>query len=361
MMQRLAALLIGIMSIGVLVLSVSAQTETPAVAQYQLRELDANEFLTDLPPSWGFRGSTDLYENTQVLHAAEAEWLIRFGDSAEFYLLLSAFDRFRPAIEWVQGRSFPVIDMNAWVARLTERWLQETPTDLDTIQQLDLRYSELSATVEPYDLDADGQHEWLLNIQYREFDGGIPYRNYLVVKRDGDGYRVLAVPIPFMTDNEAWERNPSQGMYHDSRFRDVNDDGLPEWLFSINYWGSHSIYVIGLRNGEMKRLFAGDGELVNVDNDAADEIVMSDAIWDNWGCRSTRSLIYEWDGEIYSYNRERIYTSPCTARNAEEAMWAGDFAQAAILYDMLIEQGNFEAYLENCVADCDREIVDYNL
>lgn len=234
-------ILVGTVIIGLIMLAggISAQVATPANApNYRLRNLTASEFLEALP---NFEAIN--YEQAkQLILAAEAEFWVRFGDTATFFELQGAFERLRAMVAYRSYRErIPAIDMNAWVARLIEQWLNEESTDFNNVEAM--RAYPLMMTIEPHDFDLDGRDEWILDVQYRERTGEVGYRNFLIADGDSPEYRILPLPIPYTSGSYTWSddnddyRGEGNEYYRNLGFRDITADGQMEWLFSTNELG----------------------------------------------------------------------------------------------------------------------------
>jgi hypothetical protein len=98
-------------------------------------------------------------------------------------------------------------------------------------------------------------------------------------------------------------------------------------------------------------------EALNEDLDTAVEFKTTWYAVDNWGCGTVTTGLYDWDANARKYV-EQVTTVPtdCTARQAEEAMWRGDFAEAARLYEVFTEYVKpQQAEYEQCrkqLCDC---------
>lgn len=88
----------------------------------------------------------------------------------------------------------------------------------------------------------------------------------------------------------------------------------------------------------MVQLYYGPGSPQNADEDAALEFSNTVIEMDNWLCGKQTIQLWDWDGTTYIHQPDRVEQLDCTAREAEEAMWAGDFETAADRYEAFIEQ-----------------------
>ncbi len=339
-------------------LGVSAQED--AAPNYQLREFTAREFAYGLP-NFGFVWfATDDNEAVDLILAAETEFLIRFGDTANFYELQSMFEHLR--IE-VSSRNYretaSVIDLDEWMARIIERWLIENPTDLSVSNSI-ATYS-ITITITPHDFDLDGENEWILDTQYISA-GETVYHNFLVADGSDSIYRVLDLPIPTPTNDGGWN-DEGIDRFKSYGWRDITGDGQMEWLFSTSEYGPggpgytgviNTIYVLGWQNGEIVQFYSGSGALRNIDDDDALEFINTKIAMDNWGCGTRTEEAWDWDGSgAYVRQPDEITHLDCTGREAEEAMWARNFETAAALYETFFVE-NAEAWAEelDCVEEC---------
>lgn len=354
--------LIWLCVVGFLItVTTQAQETTPTgTALYHLRTLTPEEFITHLPNFSELSAANSSGQAHELLRAAEAEFLLKYAEIARFDELHLAFRKFNDEIYPAnQTESVPVIDMNEWVARLTEQYLLENPTDLNTLTSVS--FYPFAMQVEPHDFDGDGSNEWILDMQVNGSQhDSIIYRNYLVAVHEGDAYRVIPVPIPFLKDNMEWTAE-GHGWNVNLGFRDVTGDGQPEWLFrrNVDAFGPNTtvfnlIYVVMWHDGSLTRVFAENADFNNLDDDAAVEFTDSYVREDNWGCGTVTTVVYDWNGNAYSQLPDQTRPLNCDGRHAEEAMWSGDFTTAASLYDAYLE-ANAERWANyvNCASQGD--------
>jgi tetratricopeptide (TPR) repeat protein len=339
-----ALMLLGFLGLG---MGAFAQGDTPEnIPAYRLREPVAVEFVEALPNFEAVFFSTNDNQAAQLIWATETEFLMRFGETATFDELRMAFDRFRPQVVYLNYRDrIPAIDMNKWIARLLERWLSENPTDLSSVESINAY--PFAMTVEAHDFDLDGDDEWILDVQYLRGEDVI-YRNFLVADGGLSQYNILPLPIPYLSDGSGWSTEVSSDLgFNDLGLRDITADGQMEWLFSVGefgpggpgYFGTiFTMYALGWRDGEIVQVYRGPGTVQNTDDDAALEFSNNVIVRDNWLCGTQTSQIWDWDGAEYVRQPDRIGQADCTARQAEEAMWAGDFKTATERYETFFEQ-----------------------
>ncbi len=335
-----------------LMLSISAQAQTrlSQLPSYQLRTLTTDDFLYNVLPISRILPK-DSYPSFSgfLIEALEAEFIARYGETADFRQLTYALDYLAEPILRIQDQAccVPSIDVNRWMARILTRWLLEHPTEFESGVSLGLY--PFRVTPESLDFDGDGQLEWILDIEWREGDElRERYRNYLTAVPVGDSYRIYPVPVPYINSLGGQGRE-------NNGLRDFNGDGVLDWRFTIaqpltgSYVGtSYETYLLTWRGDHMERLYSGYARPMNVDDDAALEFVDIEDRRDNWMCGTTILRIVDWNGTAYIPIPNQVREEDdCTARYAEEAMWAGDFATAAELYTVYIDehQSEFDEFL----------------
>jgi hypothetical protein len=351
-------------------LQIKAQTDD----HFRLRMLTASEFLNELPdfnniPLPDYQ-DTQLNQRTlgYVIEATEAEFLSQYENEADFVTLALAFEKFKlPIYCYPIPRCtylLPEINYAEWFKRIVESWMEENPTDLDDVDTLQFR--DYTIYVEQRDFNADGKHEWLFDVVKGQTE--IEYGQYLVVSRTEQGYQISSVPLGGTLS--WWQHAIDEQPLAERAFEDINADGLPEWVFNWTRSGgglgsfsysTHTVFL-GWRNGEIVELgdFTSiDTTFENIDNDTALEVLTSPIYnGDYWGCGYTEQSQYDWDGESYIEVEPYITQSDCTARYAENAMWAWNFETAIEYYDAFIKShaDNYQAFRDCIVAnelDCD--------
>jgi hypothetical protein len=359
---------------GILGLFIILNVEAQETFNYHLRTLSADEFISELPdfsdiplPDYQdtLRNQTAL---GIVIRTAEAEFLSRYEDESNFATLIAAFEKFKlPIYCYPVPRctyQLPEIDYGAWFNRIVSAWLEENPTDLDSVDTL--QFQDFTVYIEQRDFNADGQHEWLLDVVKGQEE--IEYAHYLVVSRSEQGYIISTVPLGGTLS--WWRHTMFEQPLAELGFEDINADGLPEWILywtrlagafgTISYDSPHKV-ILGWRDGQVIRLadIYENSYLENVDDDEALEILTTSHFYgDYWGCGYREEGEYDWNGQQYVEVEPHITPLDCTARHAEDAMWAWDFETAIELYDSFIDSHteDYESFRDCWVAnelDCD--------
>jgi len=83
----------------------------------------------------------------------------------------------------------------------------------------------------------------------------------------------------------------------------------------------------------LERIFSHYSAMGNRDDDPALEFSATYTRIDNWECGTTTTQVWDWDGIAYIRLPDEVVNHDCSGRQAEEAMWLGDFDSAARLYD----------------------------
>lgn len=268
-----------------------------------------------------------------------------------------------------------------WGQAIIHSWLNENQPDLGKVRRL--TFADFVIEVISRDFNGDGQNEYLLDVT----KGGVVDRascwyeaelvDYLIVQQDADQYRFIDHPVPFGTLPIGGSLS-TYGKAHmmEIGFEDINADGLPEWQVlrggetagdpRVGYINIGNLYVLAWRDGQMVDLAADSAageysrsltdytedegtcfsphprdirwEFSNIDNDPALEIVQRQTYLDNWYCESVETKVLNWDAVADRYRLQTTEkgfaaeTRQCAQRQAEEAIWAGSYAQAIALY-----------------------------
>lgn len=269
-----------------------------------------------------------------------------------------------------------------WVEAILSAWLQQTYPDFESTDEL--RFDDFVIKVLPYDFDADGHNEYVLDILKGEptdrYDCRYQaeYVNYLVVRLTDSSYQLVETPLyweGYGTDSSV--TNFGEGGQVEYVFEDINADGLPEWLVLIGgetfggpAWGYENVgqlYILSWRDERLVDLAAlGNGrqypysatfygeesgvcdnavprdvtwEFTNIDDDPAQEILQHQVYQDNWQCIVRTSEVIDWDEAHDHYvqvdeRRDFLEDSQnCARRQAEEAMWVGHYEEALEHYE----------------------------
>ncbi|MCA9906468.1 MAG: tetratricopeptide repeat protein, partial [Anaerolineae bacterium] len=253
-------------------------------------------------------------------------------------------------------------DWNLWQNYLVKRWINDRQIDLD---QTDIfSFEAFTVNVEARDLNADGVHEWLLNVSKQLGDSDSPLVWYQIAYRSGEIYHIASAPGVADT---RWGAHLEEFV-----FDDVNADGKLEWGlvdYGSPYIGggyistSSRIYLGQWTGTSFHIILSADAsnrmEFANIDTDPSQELIVFKNHSDNWSCITLQQLSYEWDGNSYVPGFDKAIlsnTADCTLRRAETAMWIGDFEAAAALYELYLVEyerayARYLDKLEEC-GDC---------
>ncbi len=341
--------------------SLSAQADVT----YRLRVPDAESLLST------FSEAIENYfmytsNKRNFAEAVETEFLDRFGQHADFDLLMMAYDHLKVNIICYNGAyCIPPISLNDWNTRLVQQWFDENQEVIDLDTRDTLSFADYQIEIEPHDFSGDGNHEWLLRVQKGVDE--IEYSNYLVADEREGQYIILTVPLPWYADSHASNFASIHATTGELRFTDITGDGAVEWVFETHS-GSHgpgylysyrNIYVLSWLENRIQVIFEkqmssylGEPQFERLDGDSYVSILVGDKSSDSWGCGQRVITVYGWNGRLYEPVDEIIKPFNCTARYAEEAMWDWDFATAIELYDSYIAE--YRADYEDCWSTPDR-------
>lgn len=193
------------------------------------------------------------------------------------------------------------------------------------------------------------------------------YRNRLLAKESEGQLTVYPLGIFWVSAgtayNDSWFGYPEseisvEFILGDATSQIVASDYYCDINFGTAYCASSKI-IIGW-DGKMPIVYASivarNIESLNEDQDAPLEFK---TIWyavDNWGCGTLTTNLFDWDSNAGKYLKQvSVVPTDCTARQAEEAMWRGDFAEAARLYETFREYAKpqQEAYAQCRKTLCD--------
>ena len=287
-------------------------------------------------------------------------------------------------------------DRDIWSQYLIGAWLYENHIDLSTVDQL--RFEDFFITVTARDFNDDGTAEYVLD----EMKGAEVNRthcfyeaevvDYLVVSQQGDDYQYIETHLPWTGRGDfGGPTNYGEGGEVELLFEDINADGLPEWIVAYGgqtyggpgsgYVNTGRLYILAWRNGELAELaprwnnddsyridisYEEDAgachgpiprdvtwEFINVDDDPALEILQHQDYLDNWYCESRETKVFDWDEENDRYEfveqGDDFFndTKQCAHRQAEEAMWSGDYPTAIDFYEYGLTLASYESGYEN--------------
>ena len=341
----LAALTIG------LCLHINAQE--PSSQTHRLRVPSVTEYVDGLPDLTSIVTPDSLVgvmERTlqSTADTIDAEFWWRYEGQAEAETLISLFDNLQISTRCARGSCFYTMNFGVWFAHIVRAWIRDNAIDLDAADTL--TFADFTIYVEQRDFNADGQHEWLLEVTRGNEE--VEQVRYLTAVVESEEYNIARVPLGGTLN--WWQHAIDEWPLTEVVFEDINADGLPEWVL---YWNRVSISPGFLSSTDFAVIFAwrdgqlaliGDiinyGRLENTDDDPALE-VLSDVNFrdDYWGCGYSTQGQYDWDESVYAYSNSNITQFDCTARYAEDAMWAWDFETAIRLYDEYLEQ-NIDSY-----------------
>lgn len=294
---------------------------------------------------------------TQVIPTAENLWAVKSVIQTEFFLrfanpLEASYTAIDEAVQALYPLSYTGQPQFArWYHWLLLNWIDEQRIDLDTTNQF--AFGDYTVRVTPRDFNADGETEWLLDVQSH------PFTQLVVIARSERGYRVVESPLPYFDSTRPDYRVVVSGFAEEQRFDDLNMDGIPEWIVAVGGTGANQmnageLYVINWRDDELVKVAGDDGNPIiyyapavaraplfpygvsvhyeDTDGDGSREIVIEQEQRDNWGCEWILRRSFAWDGSAFSLNnntRTESVVRGCAIRAAEERMWLGDY-QAAI-------------------------------
>ena len=340
--------------------------------EYRLREPSAEEYLQIISGHFADNPAAvagqDIRSETVSALSAGALHLFESDASASFTDLYEAYQRLN--IGYLDG-----VYRGEWNSLLVRRWLYENQPDLSTIEELELA-PEFLIGVTPRDFNADGQDEYVLDVWNVD-----TIHMYLVAVAEENSYRVIDPGLPWTGYTPFGRMSAGEGQITDYGFRDLNADGLPEWLVllydvtaggpGIGYTDSGFLYILSWHEGSLinlgiTRRDAPDGllwnqlltfsdvetigdtlpatvtfDFLNLDGDDALEITISRPITNNWGCRRTETRRFDWDAseDLYLYHDTEIVfddSQNCLQQAAEEAMWEGDYNTAVDQFEQAL-------------------------
>ncbi len=346
-----------VLAIIMLLVGFGVQAESEA-GDYKLHVPTADEFVAAIPDFKKLLESNYGYHAREMLRATEAEFRTRYMKNADYATLSAAFDKLK--VRFVitpSGGEYPEIDYNFWVAKIVQAWLSKYNRYFSDLSVL--RLDDYVISGELHDFDNDGHDdEYLLNVVKLDEDGTIEYNNYLT---GSDGSREVW-PVPVSWRGYGYdEGNTASRPLFDKGFEDITADGVPEWILEQNLtfsragfdWWTHITHILGWQNNHFVTLLDLDKayELKNLDDDPALEVSTRFTHADNWWCGYVEVMTYHWNGQTYIKLKPHFEPLDCTARQAEEAMWAGDFRAALKLYDQFIADHTAEyAAYDKCLS-----------
>ncbi|MCC6615121.1 MAG: hypothetical protein IT320_16710 [Anaerolineae bacterium] len=362
----------------ILGLLLCTQVRAQDVTAYHLRTPSADEYVTRIAEIAGQQADQEVWPTRTLYPNLTNALFWRFPDlsAVDYEQILATYDAMgigQDGTFWKRGQ---------WVEAILAAWLRQTQPDLRGSSEL--TFADFRIGVTPRDFDGDGQDEFVLDVIKGErtdrYDCRYQadYVNYLVVQYTGSGYEFVESPLPwegYGTDSAV--TNFGEGGQVDYGFEDINADGLPEWLVlrggetfggpGMGYENTGRLYVLGWRDGRLVDLAATGNEreypysitaygedagvcqgavprditweFSNLDGDASQEILQHQVYLDNWRCLARHTRILDWDGAQDRYVQiDERHDFPedsqnCARRQAEEAMWTGDYERALERYE----------------------------
>lgn len=343
--------------IFVLVLFFICLVPVQAQEEYQLRDPDVLELLNLLPYLSSFCewGAPQPFSANPwnicdyVMRQIETTYRDDLAN-LPYDILIEAYNRIQPDNGWnYRGGAF------LWHKSLIMAWLRDNETDLDSETQFTI--AQLDIFVEPRDFNADGVDEYILQIESTGFS------TIFVVARQGDGtYNHISGSLPFQIDAPYSDRDSNY--LHEIAFNDFNADGLPEWFLAFDgavYRGDYlgEVLLLSWRDGELQPVDkysikyipffdtnandltqddVEDGYLfANLDDDPALELQAINITADNWHCKQSSSIVYDWSPEEDAYIKiresiKRENSANCVINDAETALYDGNYIVAPHLY-----------------------------
>lgn len=214
-------------------LSFSAAAQDDA-SKYKLRELNASEYLDGILSTMSGPADFDNSYFPQLVGDVLFDEYPKL-DNVSWEKLLKVYD-------WLgAGSSDPFLGYNRaqWNIAIIQTWLRENKVDLSKAKQL--QFADYDINVTPRDFDGDGVNEYLLDVvkgakgkidrdgTYYEAE----YVDYLVAQGSGN-YHILRPQSLQWHGTSGWPQDPVKGGAIEALFKDINADGLPEWLVCGN-------------------------------------------------------------------------------------------------------------------------------
>lgn len=335
----------------------AAQEATPAV-EYRLRVPTAEEYISAISAIWENRDEFS-FSTEQIDFDARLgrlfidEFRQQYFDAADAATLSDAYEQLNRGF-YLPFNYVPFLDVVSWNMVIVRRQLAANPTEFpdNGVLIFDRYYID----IERHDFDSDGDYEWLMYV--RREDQTSHFTDYWIAKRNPNsesGYDFTKVPVPF-TDTNFWpaQENSEWAGLRTPDFRDVNADGIVEWITSTstvepssNAQGEwHTFYVLGWRNNQWSIITAqtvenenGEAEIrtlpprthvdyvdasspgwtfENIDQDEALELIQYQEHTDErFDCKHIEQSVYDWDGEYYmlsQYSNQLTSSFGCVYR-----------------------------------------------
>lgn len=346
--------------IFVLVLFLMCLVPVQAEGDFELKKPDAETFLrriSDLSIECNWYFPPDSYSTSAwnlcsyFIYYIEENYADELKD-LPYDIIIDTYNILQPGYG-----NYGVGDAILWNEAIILTWLHDNEVNLDT--ESEFTAGQLFTKVKPQDFNADGNNEYILDVGIDSLE----FSSLFVLARQKDGsYRRISGHLPYQTEAPYWSSASNQ--LREIAFDDFNADDLPEWLLAsdgASYRGTYSgnIILLGWRDGELKRLDDHNIEYIpffstnaddlarddiedgyiftNLDDDPALELQAIDITADNWRCKQSDSVVYDWSPEKDAYVKiresvEQAATANCVITDAEDALFDHNYTTASYLY-----------------------------
>ncbi len=325
--------------------TVRLHAQTPE-ARHTLVVPTFQQYLRVLPPIFALNADAQAY-NSSERGVIDTEIALRYPDPLE-----ASVETLVEAYQAVYTAPF-LMDHALWNEWILLNWIEENGIDLDAVNDFttDNLEDPYTVRVEARDFNADGVHEWLLDVQ------SSTYSQLMVLIGDDNHYQLVRTPLPYFALGFPYTLMGS-GFMQELLFEDLNGDGIPEWVLAVGGYGANhmnlgNLLVLQWHDGAFRAgLYidyaspAGGGmqlfpsgvsvHFEDTDGNGSREIIVRQEQGDNWGCTWTLERVFGWNGAMYSLTRDtRAFdlVSGCEVRAAEEAMWRRDYESAVEHYE----------------------------
>lgn len=214
-------------------------------------------------------------------------------------------------------------------------------------------------TASPRDFDGDQRPEWVIKFESTDTTA------WWVLKQMGDRVQTIPVELPWAGFDPdmariRWLRELS--------FEDLTGDGRPEWVVLVGgllttFTERGELFVLQWHQNQIRNIALDpafsysvpipfdeippipnplvDFSLHDVNGDGINDVRRQETLTNNWHCEwiSHKSFVFQSES-LELFSAEDIYapTYGCTVFQAEQAMWEGDFEQAANWYEQALSQ-----------------------